>query len=285
MAADIPGLAPRLEASDIDDTQDSGWPAGEIAHMMNISRFADELDPPAQELLKTITCFIIAMPKFDEEGNKVKPPLMDSEFVSALLLAGMKVKVLENPCRPCTKHNSSGQPYVGDVGYKFMFTTRAVWHKMQASPSSLGCLISHLNCWGESTNNDPRAWCMVMEEDVVPGMNSAHFFASLLNMMTTQRFREHSFELIHLVHDTENHHAVSRIHKEPVLVESKTMQLVRAPREVHPHTKKMKHVNVGQGTRAYLIHGKLMAELLDPNYKYHTWIDMEVALGCLQNIA
>ena len=103
--------------------------------------------------------------------------------------------------------------------------------------------------------------------------------------MMTSRFKEQSFELIHLVHDVESHHETSTLHKEPTLVESAVMKLLRAPRTVHPHTKKIQHVNVGQGTRAYLISGELMAELLDPNHKFHTWIDMEVGWGCLQSIA
>ena len=237
-------------------------------------QFYNELEEGPLNMLKSIRGFIISVPKKDDDGNPIPCKLEESDFVRQCRVAGMQLKVLENVRIPNVKTNPAGVPYVGDVGYSHMFKSWEVWEKLSASPSSLGCLISHVNCWAESYETDKNAWCFVMEEDVTEHENSAYFFGKLMNLMASPHFQKKTdIQLVHLVYDRESHLNTSLLMQQHSLMREEHLHLLRAPKDAHGQER---HTMVGHGARAYLISPSLMRHFLDHSFKWSTWIDMEV---------
>ena len=239
------------------------------------------LSVEAAELAKHIQVFIIAQPSFRSTGEaatfsveKVPCALEQTDFVQTLAKVGMRVKVLDNFCKPAVKVNTAGQTYCGDSALKHLFVSDEIWRKMSASPSSLGCLVSHLNCWEESIHMDSAAWALVMEEDVVPHENTSYFFSQVLNMLASKHTNTQDLKLVHLVHDRDSHDATRKLVNSPQFISKDNMHLLKAPKN-----NKNRHVNVGQGTRAYLISGELMEILTSKKFKWTTWIDIAVPSG------
>ena len=213
------------------------------------------------------------MDKKDEYGRRIKTELEQSTFVKKCREAGMHLKILENICVPTVKYNSSGKAYVGDIAYAKMFKSMDIWKKISASPSSLGVLISHLNCWAESMEMDKNSWCFVMEEDVASHENTVNFFGKLMTIMAGTRFKKTDIELVHLVYDSHDHVKTERLMKSDVMLADGTVHLLKAPKV---ENQACKHMMVGQGQRAYLIAPALMKRFLDHKFQFSTWIDMEV---------
>ena len=245
-------------------------------------RFEDLMqDSEKMQFVRRTRGFIIAVPKGDAYGDLIPCKLETSHFINELRRVGMPVKVLENVCQPCDKYTSSGKKYCGDIAYSHLFKSEAVWKKIAASPSSLGVLISHLNCYCESLMEDGEAWAFVMEEDVYPHENSLFFFSELMAMMAGAKFNKKTdVQLIHLIHDRENHKNTKLLVSSDPIIASEHVHLLRAPKN-----ESGRHLMVGQGARAYLISPNLMRIFTDHGYKWNTWIDLEVNRSYVFNMS
>ena len=200
--------------------------------------------------------------------------LFNSDFVKALREAGMKVKVLGNCVQPHVKTNSNtGQKYVGDLQLQYMLKDSTVWETMSKQPAALGCLASHVNCWYESLQEDAEQWCWVMEEDVVPHANSLLFLVELLEAFEEDTRRLENCQYVHLV----NNELSTVMQKKLIDLSKQHMKLDHAVLLTSPRSKGHT-VQVGQGTRSYMIGPDFMKYLTSINFKWTKWIDLE-ALG------